>query len=114
MSTSQEKLARLRNFNSMVLNSDPALAEETADLRPPSAGLEAMESPHAAEENIGLESIVLRRTRPVLTIRDNDTKLDFIDKADSEIWLARLTKAKPFLDSAIRSEIGRASCRERV
>src|SRR5882757_9243956 len=106
MSTSQEKLARLRNFNSMVLNSDPALAEETADLRPASAGLEAMESPHAAEENIGLESIVLRRTRPVLAIRDNDTKLDFIDKADSEIWLARLTKAKPFLDSAIRS-VGR-------
>src|ERR1700712_749769 len=106
MSTSQEKLARLRNFNSMVLNSDPALAEETADLRPPSAGLEAMESPHAAEDNIGLESIVLRRTRPVLAIRDNDTKLDFIDKADSEIWLARLTKAKPFLDSAIRA-VGR-------
>jgi endonuclease G len=106
MSTSQEKLARLRNFNSMVLNSDPALAEETADLRPASAGLEAMESPHAAEDNIGLESIVLRRTRPVLAIRDNDTKLDFIDKADSEIWLARLTKAKPFLDSAIRA-VGR-------
>jgi endonuclease G len=106
MSTSQEKLARLRNFNAMVLNSDPALAEETADLRPASAGLEAMESPHAAEDNIGLESIVLRRTRPVLAIRDNDTKLDFIDKADSEIWLARLTKAKPFLDSAIRA-VGR-------
>ena len=106
MSTSQEKLARLRNFNAMVLNSDPALAEETADLRPPSAGLEAMESPQAAEDNIGLESIVLRRTRPVLAIRDNDTKLDFIDKADSEIWLARLTKAKSFLDSAIRA-VGR-------
>jgi endonuclease G len=106
MSTSQEKLARLRTFNSMVLNSDPALAEETADLRPPSAGLESMESPQAAEDNIGLESIVLRRTRPVLTIRDNDTKLDFIDKADSEIWLARLTKAKAFLDSAIRA-VGR-------
>jgi endonuclease G, mitochondrial len=106
MSTSQEKLARLRNFNSMVLNSDPALAEETADLRPRSAGLEAMESPQAAEDNIGLESIVLRRTRPVLAIRDNDAKLDFIDKADSEIWLARLTKAKSFLDSAIRA-VGR-------
>jgi endonuclease G, mitochondrial len=106
MSTSHEKLARLRNFNSMVLNSDPALAEETADLRPPSAGLESMESPQAAEDNIGLESIVLRRTRPVLAIRDNDTKLDFIDKADSEIWLARLTKAKSFLDSAIRA-VGR-------
>jgi endonuclease G len=106
MSTLQEKLARLRNFNTMVLNSDSALAEETADLRPPSAGLEAMDSPQAAEDNIGLESIVLRRTRPVLAIRDNDAKLDFIDKADSEIWLARLTKAKPFLDSAIRS-IGR-------
>ena len=106
MTTSQEKLARLRNFNSMVLNSDPALAEETADLRPPSAGLESMESPQAAEDNIGLESIVLRRTRPVLAIRDNDAKLDFVDKADSEIWLARLTKAKPFLDNAIRA-VGR-------
>jgi len=106
MGTSQEKLARLRNFNSMVLNSDPALAKETADLRPRSAGLEAMESPQAADDNIGLESIVLRRTRPVLAIRDNDAKLDFIDKADSEIWLARLTKAKSFLDSAIRA-VGR-------
>jgi endonuclease G len=106
MGTLDEKLARLRNFNSMVLNSDPALAQETADLRPRPTGLEAMESPHAAEDNIGLESIVLRRTRPVLAIRDNDTKLDFIDKADSEIWLARLTKAKPFLDSAIRA-VGR-------
>src|ERR1700709_873005 len=106
MSTSHEKLARLRNFNSMVLNSDSALAEETADLMPPSGGLEAVESPQAAEDNIALESIVLRRTRPVLAIRDNDTKLDFIDKADSEIWLARLTKAKSFLDSAIRA-VGR-------
>src|SRR5882757_6112370 len=106
MSTSQEKLARLRNFNAMVLNSDSALAEETADLRAPSAGLESVESPQAAEDNIGLESIVLRRTRPVLAIRDNDTKLDFIDKADSEIWLARLTKAKPVLDHAIHA-VGR-------
>jgi endonuclease G len=106
MSTSREKLARLRNFNSMVLNSDPALAEEAADLRPRSAGLEAIESPQAAEDNIALESIVLRRTRPILAIRDNDTKLDFIDKADSEIWLARLTTAKPLLDSAIRA-VGR-------
>jgi endonuclease G, mitochondrial len=107
MSTPQEKLARLRSFNAMVLNSDPALAEETADLRPPSgAALESLELPQAAEDHVGLESIVLRRTRPVLAIRDNDTKLDFIDKADSEIWLARLTKAKPFLDSVIRA-VGR-------
>src|SRR5258708_15994961 len=97
MSTSQEKLARLRNFNSMVLNSDPALAEETADLRPPSAGLESMESPQAAEDNIGLERIVLPRTRPGLTIRGKDTKLDFCDTADSENYLARLTHAQSFL-----------------
>ncbi len=105
-----EQLARLRSFNDLVHRSDPKLAEESADLGRPRAGLESMQPALAPEENLALESIVLRRTRPILTIRDNDTKLDFVDKADSDIWLARLTKAKPLLDSAIRA-VGRIDLR---
>jgi endonuclease G, mitochondrial len=50
---------------------------------------------------IGLESIIMRRERPVLTIRDNVAKLIFIDQVDSEIWGERLKHAKPLLDIAI-------------
>src|SRR2546423_4498885 len=111
MNTAESKLARLRSFNNWVHRSDPKLAEESRDLHPAGApgapggagALEAMELPGPPEEAIGLENIVLRRTRPVLAIRDNTAKLDFIEKADSEIWLARLTKAKPRLDAAIRA-----------
>jgi endonuclease G len=101
----EKKLARLRSFNTWVHRSDPKLAEESADLGP-STALESMEAPQATEDNVALESIVLRRTRPVLAVRDNEAKLDFVDKADSEIWRARLTKAKPLLDRAIRA-VGR-------
>ena len=106
MSEIEERLARLRNFNALVHRDDPKLAEESADLGGPRAGLEAMEVVRSPDESIGLESIVLRRTRPVLAIRDNDLVMNFVDQADSEIWQARLTKAKPLLDSAIRA-VGR-------
>ncbi len=58
------------------------------------------------ESEIALESIVLRRTRPVLEIKENDTVLKFADQADSAIWSDRLKKAKPLLDKAIRA-VGR-------
>jgi endonuclease G len=106
MGTLDERLARLRNFNDLVHRSDPQLAEESADHGRPPAGLESLQPAQAPEQAIALESIVLRRTRPVLAIRDNDTKLEFIDKADSDIWLTRLTTAKPLLDNAIRA-VGR-------
>jgi endonuclease G len=105
MGSLEEKLARLRNFNAWVRRSDPELTEESADLTP-RAALESMESPQAIEDTVALESIILRRSRPVLTIRGNEAKLDFVDKADSEIWRARLKKAKPLLDNAIRA-VGR-------
>jgi endonuclease G, mitochondrial len=102
MGTLEGKLARLRGFNGGVLESDPQLAEESADLKRPSA----FESMEAGADHVGLESIVMRRTRPVLAIKDNEAKLDFVDNQDSEIWKARLTKAKPLLDHAIRA-VGR-------
>jgi endonuclease G, mitochondrial len=106
MSELEERLARLRSFNAVVHRDDPRLAEESADLGGARAGLEAMQFARSPDESIGLESIVLRRTRPVLAIRDNDPVIKFVDQADSEIWQARLTKAKPLLDSAIRA-VGR-------
>jgi endonuclease G len=105
MSQLEEKLARLRNFNALVHRDDPELAEESADLGGSSTALESM-SAGTPDESVGLESIILRRTRPVLAIRDNDTVLNFVDQADSEIWLARLKKAKPILDHAIHA-VGR-------
>jgi endonuclease G, mitochondrial len=102
MSALEGRLARLRGFNGSVLESDPELAEEAADLKRPGA-FESMES---HEDRLGFESIVLRRTRPVLAIKGNEAILDFVDKQDSEIWKARLTKAKPLLDHAIRA-VGR-------
>jgi endonuclease G len=106
MSEIEERLARLRSFNALVHRDDPKLAEESADLGGARAGLEGMELARAPDDSVGLESIILRRTRPVLAIRDNDPVIKFIDQADSEIWQARLTKAKPLLDSAIRA-VGR-------
>jgi endonuclease G len=111
MNSSQAKLDRLRSFNAQVFRDDPKLAEESADLRRSSAAESALESLAPArgtdpEAAVALESIVLRRTRPVLEIRDNDTVLEFVDQADSAIWSDRLKKAKPFLDKAIRA-VGR-------
>src|SRR6516225_5808266 len=100
MATPQEQLARLRRYNISVQENDPELAEEVRD-----RGFEAMDteavSPQAAEEMLDLESIAMRTQRPVLAIRDNVTRLVFIDEADSKIWGERLTKARPLLDVAI-------------
>ncbi|MBV8186555.1 MAG: DNA/RNA non-specific endonuclease [Alphaproteobacteria bacterium] len=101
----ETRLARLRALNDLIHRSDPRLAEESRD-RTPSLALESMSGPSSTVDQIGLESIILRRTRPVLAIRDNDTQLAFADAEDSAIWRDRLTKAKSFLDAAIRA-VGR-------
>lgn len=105
MSELEARLARLRALNADIHLADPLLAEESRDTAP-AGGLESMTGATSTEQEIGLESIILRRTRPVLEIRQNATKLVFADAADSEIWKGRLTKAKPLLDRAIRA-IGR-------
>src|SRR5262249_23669485 len=100
MATLQEQLARLRRYNLSVRENDPKLAEELGDRGFEARVTEAV-SPQAAEEMLGLESIAMRTQRPVLAIRDNVTRLVFIDEADSKIWGERLTKARPLLDVAI-------------
>jgi endonuclease G len=99
----EKRLARLRTFNASVQSDDPTLATEARSVMPSTGGLERMTS---TAGEIGLESIILKRTRPVLNIRQNDTELVFADQADSVIWKERLTRAKPLLDRAIRA-VGR-------
>jgi endonuclease G len=106
MGTPQEQLMRLRRFNASVREGDPKLAEESADLGVRTEALEVAMPAGALEDAITLESIAMRRERPVLAIKENETKLVFIDQADSEIWGERLKKAKPLLDKAIRA-VGR-------
>src|SRR6516164_2484020 len=102
----QQQLGRLRRFIASVRQGDPKLAEEGADLRVRTEGLEAVPSLEALDHALELESIVMRRERPVLAIKNNMTQLAFLDQADSEIWGERLKKARPLLDHAIRS-VGR-------
>ncbi|MFP3604671.1 DNA/RNA non-specific endonuclease [Paraburkholderia sp. SIMBA_053] len=103
--TPQDNLERLRRFNASVHASDRKLAEESADLARAEV-LELAPSPGTTTEAIEFESIVLRRTRPVLAIRDNATILKFADAADSAIWQERLTRAESLLDRPIRA-VGR-------
>jgi endonuclease G len=101
MAQPHEKLVRLRRYNASVQQNDPKLAEESRDTGAELEAFTAAPSPEAVEKQIELESIVMRRQRPVLAIRDNVAKLIFIDEADSEIWGERLKKARPLLDRAI-------------
>jgi endonuclease G, mitochondrial len=101
MMKAQQQLGRLRRFIASVREGDPKLAEESADLGVQTEALEAMPSPEALDHAIELETIVMRRERPVLAIKNGLTQLVFVDAADSEIWGKRLKMARPLLDTAI-------------
>jgi endonuclease G len=105
MGIREERLARLRRFNAWVRGSDKELAEESADLGRPDI-VEVSGHPEVIDRAIELESIVLRRERPVLAIRDNIPKLEFSTATDSQIWKERLERAQPLLEAASRA-VGR-------
>jgi endonuclease G len=98
----EAQLRRLRALTAQVRGQDKQLAQESADL----GRNETLEVQVPIGRALDDETIVLRRTRPVLAIKQNTTEPKFADHADSEIWRDRLTKAKPFLDAVIRA-VGR-------
>ncbi|OEO33178.1 hypothetical protein VW23_007935 [Devosia insulae DS-56] len=101
MHSSSEKLARLRQYNRSVLEGDPELATEARDREPVlEMALEGL-AVEDVDSQIELESIAMRRYRPVLDIKQNTTVLEFNDQADSEIWRERLNTAKSALDGFI-------------
>lgn len=101
MTSLQEQLARLRQYRAELREADPEVAEESADLRVLAKATSRRASRETLEAAVEVESIAMRRERPVLQIFKNEAKLVFEDAADSEIWRARLEKAKPLLDVAI-------------
>ena len=100
MATPLEQLTRLRGYRRSVQAGDPRLAEETGDLEIETTANFEVRSDDLADQ-IELESIAMRRERPVLAIYENVVKPIFIDQADSAIWGERLAHAKPLLDAAI-------------
>lgn len=103
--SAMEVLDRLRRFNEGVRERDSQLAQESRDTaREEVSEMVAPGSTPLGDEE--LESIVLRKQRPVLAIRDNDSVLDFRDLGDSAIWRNRIETARPFLHDAIRA-VGR-------
>jgi endonuclease G len=98
------ELALLRSFNDSILSTDPKMAAERADRSPV---ITEASSPEGIDRQVQRESIILRRERPVLAIRDNKPDLsDFRDKAESEVWEDILKKADGFLQTASRA-VGR-------
>lgn len=101
MNRHQEQLIRLRAFRAKLAANDSALAEASADLGFGTEALEIALSPEDLDQAVELESIAMRRERPVLAIRDNVAQLKFQDPQDGVIWGARLKAAAPLLKVVI-------------
>jgi endonuclease G, mitochondrial len=104
MSKNEEVLTKIRGLNSEIRRQDPELDRTVMGVTEELAGPAAF--PQASEYAVEQESIILRRLRPVLAIKNNTTEIVFAEEADSRIWKDRLSAAKEALDRAIQS-VGR-------
>ncbi len=102
MPSAEETLARLRRFNETVRGVEPEYAIEAAVRGRPSGVVEA-----SVEDQIDLESIVLRSERPVIVLRADKPVLTIADDSqDGLVWKARLEAATPAIEAAARA-VGR-------
>src|SRR5687768_9000468 len=111
------ELSYLKEALDRILSQDPQLAEEIQDKhkrlvdelpsvgRAEAMGLESVESVDAASLQGELETIVQKKGRPVLAVRQNDFTFEASD-VESEVWRARLRDARDLLKRAIPS-VGR-------
>src|SRR5262245_20574513 len=95
MQTLADKAALLRRYNHSLLEHDDELADAESVT---TEGLEVHGTPEMA---IQLESIAMRRRRPVLAIKNGATVLEFNDPGDVPIWKSRLEGAARILAPAI-------------
>src|SRR5262245_17717949 len=100
MQTLEEKVRLLRAYNDSLLDEDEELAEAESVTN---EGLEINLPPESAVNN---ESIIMRRRRPVLAIRNGQAELMFQDQSDVGIWKQRLEEASGVLGRAIAA-VGR-------
>ena len=100
MSSLTESLNRLKSFRKSVEAEDQELAQETME-----AGTDVITEgnfrPQSIEAEIEKESIIQRKNRPALKVKDDTAELDFAHQAESVVWKQRLLNAKPILDKAI-------------
>ncbi|EBA10035.1 DNA/RNA non-specific endonuclease [Sagittula stellata] len=99
----RDSLQRLTAFNRQIVASDPELAEEALDV---TVGLTGTRGAADLDGIFLKESIILRRNRPVLDVRENAAVLEFASEAESDVWKARLSAAAEALDPVIRA-VGR-------
>lgn len=100
MRTPAEQVALVRSYNDTLLGDDEELAEAE------SARSEALEIMRSPADALMTESIVMRRRRPVLAIRNGAADLVFPDPDDAGIWKKRLQDASGLLAPAIAA-VGR-------
>ena len=100
MTTPAKNAVQLRAFNDSLLDDDPEMVDMEG------ATNERLEVNRPPEQVIALESIIMRRRRPVLAIRNGTAVLEFKDEADVPLWKARLDSAANVLGRAIPS-VGR-------
>ncbi len=103
MDSKEIALARLRRFNAQIASSYPDTSHEAFALT------EAMPSQLDTAGAFGLESIVMRRNRPVLKVQEHAPVLEFADEAEAILWKPRL-EAAAGLEDAI-SAVGRINLR---
>jgi hypothetical protein len=102
------ELEYLRSGLDRIIAGDPALAQELQDTQsqvvselPSGGGLEGKRpSMDPAALQGALETIVKKKGRPVLTVRQNDFKFEATD-VESEVWRDRLKGARDLLKKAI-------------
>ena len=79
MTTALERLARLREFNARVRSADKPLGEESLEAAARGGELETAMTDDAVENQVALESIVMRSQRPVLANQGRPSaELDFV------------------------------------
>jgi len=100
MATLADKAAQLRAFNDSLLDDDPEMVDAEG------ATNERLEVNRPPQQAIDLESIIMRRRRPVLAIQKGTAVLEFKDAGDVALWKARLESAATVLGIAIPS-VGR-------
>lgn len=99
---------RLRALASRIQQQDPELAAEMEAVRAEAGttegiSLEGIDSGSAA--SFDLETIVLRKERPVLAVKEGTAQLEF-SRDDAKVWQERLTQAQAVVAPRIRA-VGR-------
>jgi endonuclease G len=96
--------SKLSSFIDAIRSRDRKLGDELQSKRDRTPQT-AFEVRGAGTGTFALETIVLRTGRPVLAVSHDEPQLTFHD-TESEVWRARLEKARPLLIPAIRA-VGR-------